>query len=183
VNVHASPGNAAMTATWSAPAGSSNGIDGYGAFAYDSAGAYTGHYAWVCATCTTGTITGLTNGGWYYANVFSHSAAGWGGYTSSAEGVTVGAPTAPTNVAAIKGYGQVTVTWSPSTGASAIDGYALLAFDANGYAYLYSYPCATCTSGTVTGLTNGKPYTIMVYAHNTYGWSSPTATSQFVPGP
>jgi len=172
-----------MNVTWAPPTSPSAAVDGYGVFAYDSAGSYTGRYAWVCATCTTGTIPGLTNGTWYYANVFSHGAAGWGGYGTSAEGVTVGTPTAPVNITAVKGNGQVTVSWSPSTGASAIDGYGLLAFDANGYAYLYSYPCATCTSGTVTGMTNGKTYTVMVYAHNSYGTSPGTPTSQFVPGP
>jgi hypothetical protein len=151
-------------------------------YVYDLSGNYTGRSAWVCATCTSGTVTGLTNGAWYYAIVYAHTATAWsaGAYTAAA--VMVGTPAQPANVVATRGNGQVTVTWSAAA-ASAIDGYALLAFDANGYAYLYSYPCATCTSGTVTGLTNGKPYTIMVYAHNTYGWSSPTATSQFVPGP
>jgi hypothetical protein len=181
-NVQATSGDASLTATWTAPVNQGSGVDGYGIFAYDLSGAYTGHYASVCSTCMTGTVTGLANGHWAYAIVYSHTASGWGGSAYTAAAVMVGTPAAPGNVVATKGSGQATVTWSPASG-GAVDGYALLAFDSNGYAYRYAYPCATCTSGTVTGLTNGTTYTIMVYAHNAYGWSAATASNPFVAGP
>lgn len=181
-NVQATSGDASLTATWTAHVNQGSGVDGYGIFAYDLSGAYTGHYASVCSTCMTGTVTGLANGHWAYAIVYSHTASGWGGSAYTAAAVMVGTPAAPGNVVATKGSGQATVTWSPASG-GAVDGYALLAFDSNGYAYRYAYPCATCTSGTVTGLTNGTTYTIMVYAHNAYGWSAATASNPFVAGP
>jgi hypothetical protein len=182
-NVQVFPGDALLTVSWIRPADPAGAIDGYGVFLFDPSGNYTGRWAWVCATCTAGTVTGLTNGNSYFAIVYPHTASGWGAGGYAAASVIVGTPAPPANVVATRGNGQVTVTWSAASTASGIDGYGLLAFDSTGYTNLSAWLCGTCTSGTVTGLTNGKPYTIMVYAHNTYGWSSPTATSQFVPGP
>jgi uncharacterized protein YkwD len=181
-NVVIAPANAALSANWNAPAAAGS-VDGYGMYVYDGDNHYTGRSAWVCATCTSGTVTGLTNGQWYYAVVYSHSVLGWGGYTFSSTGVVVGTAPAPTNVVATKGNGQVSVSWAAPAAGSGIDSFALLAYDSNGYAYLYSFPCATCTTGVVTGLTNGRTYTIAAYSHTAAGWSAATVSNQFVPSP
>ena len=61
--------------------------------------------------------------------------------------------------------------------------YGLFAFDANGYTGVYATACATCASGALAGLVNGKTYTVAVYAHNARGWGAPTLSGTVTPGP
>jgi len=74
-------------------------------------------------------------------------------------------PNAPTSVAASGGDGSASVSFTPpaNVGGSAISAY-----------YAVSTPGQITSSGasspvTVTGLTNGTPYTFQVWALNTYG--------------
>jgi uncharacterized protein YkwD len=173
-------GNAAISATWTPPAVTTS-VDGYGIYVFDANNQYTGNSTWVCSTCTSGTVTGVINGQWYHVAVFSHYALGWGGYAFSDNGVVVGLPSAPTGVVATKGNGQVNVSWTPPSSGSGIDMYALLAYDADGYTSIVSYPCGSCVSGSVWNLTNGRTYWIAVYAHTASGWSSPTFSNTVVP--
>ncbi len=77
-NLKTTPGNGSLTVSWTAPAGSAP-IDGYGMYVYDANNQYIGRNLWLCATCTSGTMTGLTNGQAYFAYIYSHNSAGWGG--------------------------------------------------------------------------------------------------------
>jgi hypothetical protein len=176
----AAPASAGLTATWHGPTNPGTAIDGYGVFAFDANG-YTNQYTWVCATCTTATVTGLVNGRSYEAVVIAHNPNGWG--TAAVSGwVTAGTPGAPGTVTATRGNASVGVTWGPaSNSGSAIDLYGIFVFDANGYTGIYSTACATCTTASVAGLTNGKPYTVWVFAHNAQGWGTPSPSSQFTP--
>ena len=54
--------------------------------------------------------------------------------------------------------------------------------DANGYTGRYAAGCATCLEATVTGLTNGTAYYVMLYAHNRYGLSQPRRSNWVVAG-
>jgi len=160
-----------LTATWKAPANAAAAaIDSYAVLVYDANG-YTGKFATVCGTCTTGTVTGLTTGTWYYVGVFAHNPPGWG-VPGASDWMAVGAPTAPQNVRVTPGNGQVTTTWSApaSNSGSPITGYIVVAYDANGYAGQYATCAATCTGATVTGLTNGRQYVMVVHAGNVNGW-------------
>ncbi len=178
--VRAVPGNGSITASWKAPTNPGTAIDGYAMFVFDDNG-YTEKFAWVCPTCTTGTVSGLVNGRSYFVVVYAHNANGWGAHTLS-EGIVAGTPGAPGNVAVARGNGSVNVTWSPATNSgSAVDTYGLFAFDANGYTGLYGTACGTCTSGTVPGLVNGHQYTIAVFAHNAIGWGVHTMSAPVVP--
>jgi len=180
--VRAVPGNASVSASWRSPTNPGTAIDGHAMFIFDADG-YTGKYAWVCATCTTATVAGLVNGRSYFAVVYAHNPNGWGTPTLS-QWVVAGTPGTPGNVKATRGNGSATATWTlaTTTGAAAIDMYGVFAFDANGYTGLYSTTCATCTTGTVAGLTNGRTYTIAVFAHNAVGWGNPVLSTQVVPG-
>ncbi len=178
-NMRISPANWGVSVSWTAPVGPGV-VDGYWVYIYDAGSRYTGLSAWVCATCTSATVTGLANGQSYFAAVFSHSSLGLGGVAVTGW-VIAGPPQAPANVTAVQGNGQVTVSWSPAPVATMIDTYALLLYDSNGYTSIASFPCGTCTTGTLTGLTNGRTYTVAVYAHNTVGWGLPTNTTTFVP--
>jgi uncharacterized protein YkwD len=178
--VSAAPGNGAVTTTWRGPTNPGTAVDGFAMFVFDANG-YTNHYAWVCATCTSATVTGLANGRSYYSVVYAHNPNGWGTPTLS-NWLVAGTPGPAAKVAVTRGNGSVGVSWAAAANSgSAIDMYGLFAFDANGYTGLYATACPTCTTGTVRGLTSGKPYTIWVYAHNAVGWGTPTPSSQVIP--
>jgi hypothetical protein len=88
-----------------------------------------------------------------------------------------GAPGAPTNVSALAGNQQATVSWTApsSNGGSEITGYTVTASPGG----------ATCTttgatSCSVTGLTNGTAYTFTVTATNSSGTSSSSSASAAV---
>ena len=85
-----------MSASWKVPTNPGTAIDGHAMFIFDANG-YTGKYAWVCATCTTATVGGLTNGGSYLAVVYAHNPNGWGTPTL-AEWVVAGTPAPPARV-------------------------------------------------------------------------------------
>ena len=179
-DVRALPGNGSITASWRGPTNPGTAIDGYAMFVFDDAG-YTEKYAWVCSTCTSATVHGLVNGRTYYVVVYAHNANGWGTPTFS-EKVTVGTPGPPNNVAVARANGAVNVTWAPAANSgNAVDMYGLFAFDENGYTGVYGTACATCTSGTVPGLANGKTYTIAVFAHNAIGWGPLTMSAPVTP--
>jgi hypothetical protein len=86
--------------------------------------------------------------------------------------IAITKPDAPTGVSATSGgNASTTVSWTaPSDGGSAITGYTAT-----------SNAGQTCSSATtscsVTGLTNGTPYTFIVTATNTIGTSDPSSAS------
>jgi hypothetical protein len=94
--------------------------------------------------------------------------------SASTTAIEVVAPTAPTGVVGVAGDGEVAVSWTApaSDGGSAITGYTVTASPGD----------ATCTptwalTCTVTGLTNGTPYTFTVTATNDVGTSEPSEPS------
>jgi uncharacterized protein YkwD len=178
--VRAVPGNASVSASWKVPTNPGTAIDGHAMFIFDANG-YTGKYAWVCPTCTSAAVGDLVNGGSYLAVVYAHNANGWGTPTLS-EWVVAGTPAAPLRVTVGRGNGSVNVAWTPAANSgSAVGLYAMFVYDANGYTGRYATACGTCTSGTVTGLVNGRTYWIYVYAHNAFGFGVPTVSSPVVP--
>ena len=178
--VRAIPGNASVSASWKVPTNPGTAIDGHAMFIFDADG-YTGKYAWVCATCTTATVAGLVNGRSYLAVVYAHNPNGWGTPTLS-DWVVAGTPAPPARVTVGRGNGSANLSWTPaSNSGSAIDLYGMFVFDSNGYTGQYATVCGTCTSGTITGLVNGRTYWIAVYAHNALGFGVPTVSSPVVP--
>lgn len=179
-NARVVPGNGSLTKTWSAPTNPGAGIDGYGVFVYDANG-YTGRSIWVCATCTSATVSGLSNGVSYYAATYAHNANGWGAMAPSGW-VTAGTPGLPGSLVATKANGSVTATWTsaPSNG-TAIVGYGAFVYDSSGYAGRSVWVCGTCASATIDGLSNGTQYTVLVYGYNTFGWGVPASSNAVVP--
>ena len=88
------------------------------------------------------------------------------------------APGAPTSAAASAGDAQATLSWSApaSDGGSAITSYTATA-SPGGATCTANAPATTCT---VTGLTNGTPYTFAVTAMNTVGTSPASVSSASV---
>ena len=85
-------------------------------------------------------------------------------------------PSAPSILSVTPGDGQVTITWAP--GASG--GRPILSYEADSVGTSdFCTANAPATSCTVTGLTNGVPYSFTVFASNANGSSSdslPSAT-------
>src|SRR5581483_3188941 len=88
-------------------------------------------------------------------------------------------PSAPINLTATPGNGQVALTWQPpaDTGGSPIAFYTVTASPGS---FSRNTSDAATTSMTVTGLTNGTPYTFSVTATNSSG-AGPAATATATP--
>jgi hypothetical protein len=115
--------------------------------------------------------------------IYAHNPNGWGTPTVSGW-IVAGTPGPVGTVTVAPASGSARVSWSPAANSgSAIDLYGAFAFDASGYTGLYATACATCTTATVAGLTSGKPYTIVVFAHNAQGWGAPVSSAPVTPTP
>ena len=96
------------------------------------------------------------------------------------------APAAPTINSVVAGNGTLTVTWTPnSDGGSPITGYNLL-YKWGGGGWNYHASTTGVSPDTISGLTNGTLYTVLVEAINAIGTSNPgtesTGTPRTVPG-
>jgi len=133
-------------------------------------------------TChTTGatacTVTRLLNGDTYKVSVRASNAKGTGPPSIPIE-VIPGVPSSPIIYSVIRHNAAVAVQWSVPTGnGSLVTGYTVTA-SPGGRA------CTTAGDGktdcTVTGLTDGTPYSFTVAATNARGTGPPSAPSAFV---
>ena len=148
---YATPGNASVRLTWTAPWSSGGAsIDRYAVQRSSDNRTWT---TIAFPTTLAYTNTGLTNGARYYYRVLAHNRFGYGpGTTTSAVPRTL--PSAPRSPAASPGNGNVTVTWSTpsSNGGAAIDTYAVQHWNGTGWVTIAHPSGFTYTS---TGLTNG----------------------------
>jgi hypothetical protein len=123
-------------------------------------------------------VTGLANGQTYRFRVAAETAYGIGPPSVATNPVTIGAPDAPTAVAAFAMHGKAAVHWSaPGTNGSRITGYVVTPYR-NGVAQRVRLFTSRGTTETMSGLTAGKTYTFSVAAINGRGTgpsSSPSA--------
>lgn len=185
----ATPRNRSAIVSWVPPA--DNGgtpVDYYGVFAYSYPSYTYLSYTQGCATCTSVTVPNLTNGQQYYFAIYAHNAVNWGpGVGANVVTPTITTPGAPTTVIAAPGSSSATVAWSAITddGGAAMDASYILAYTTSpslAYANRYAQVCATCTSGTVTGLTNGIAYQFIAFGHNSLGNGAYTWSNIVTPG-
>ncbi len=174
--VTGTPGNGQVSVAWTAPADGGSPITGYEVTA--SPGGAT------CATATTSCqITGLTNGAAYTFSVVATTLVG-----DSAPGVS--APVTPRTLPSIPGTpagapadGRVALTWTPplSDGGAPVTAYVVQYRRTSSPTWLTftggAQAQSASTSATVTGLTNGLPYTFRVAATNAAGTTEYTAAS------
>lgn len=167
----AGPGE--LRATWAAPAS-------------DEGAAITGYTVTATpggATCTaapgelTCLLTGLSNGTPYTATVMAANLIGESpASVPSAAEFPQGPPTAPGRPSVLAaGAGQARVTWTPPTSneGSALVGYLATATPGGAQ-------CGAATDATecvLTGLTDGREYTVTVRARNGVGLSPPSPES------
>ena len=173
VSLSATGGVSSITLSWSAPSNGGSSITGYVVLKSSSSG---GTYSVVASPTSPGfTDTGLSSGAIWYYKVQAVNGIGTGPAAGPATNGAASVPGAPTGVSGSPGNGSVTVSWTaPSdTGGSAITGYTVTSSG--------SQTCSSSSSPcTVTGLSNGVPYTFTVTATNGAGTGSPSSASSSV---
>jgi hypothetical protein len=118
------------------------------------------------------TITGLTNGTPYSITLRAINSAGNSASSvpivvTPGQPAVVTPPDAPTGLSATPGDGQVTITFTPGPiNGAAITNYA---YSLDGVGYAASRPSQANSPITITGLTNGTPYSITLKAINSAG--------------
>ena len=162
-NLTATAGNGQVGLTWSA----STGATSYNLQRSTTSG---GPYTTIASPTTTSyTDTGVTNGTTYYYVGAAVNTAGQSANSSQVSANPQSAvPTAPTNLTATAGSGQIGLTWSASTGATS---YKVQRSTTSGGPYT-TIASPTTTSYTDTGVTNGTTYYYVVAAVNTAGQSA-----------
>lgn len=131
------------------------------------------------ATVTNGVyvVPNLMNGTMYYFVVKSGNLGGLSGASNQAGATPATVPAAPTNVSAVAGDGQATITFTAPTdhGGSEITEYAV-----TDSSYNIVATGTTDTTIVVTGLTNGTSYVFAVIATNDVGSGAPSSLSNAV---
>ena len=157
-----------MKLTWSAPTDNGgSAIDAYKVYYSTTSTMGTTPYTTISSGSTfTATVGSLTNGQLYYFWVVAHNAQGDSAASNSltaTPGISV--PDAPTSLSSTAtGDGSIDVSWT----APVYDGgSAIVRYDV--YYTATAYITSTATSCSITGLTNGTPYTVFVKAYNAQG--------------
>ncbi|MHB8665656.1 MAG: fibronectin type III domain-containing protein [Acidimicrobiales bacterium] len=174
-NVQAVAGNAQAAVSWTPPS-STGGVSTI--TSYTVTASPGGQTATGTVNSHNATVLNLTNGVTYTFTVYASNAAGNGPSSAPSNAVTpTGGPGSPTNVTAVAGNAQATVSWNPpaSNGGHPITSYTV---QPSGGSPVTA--CGTCTTATVTGLTNGVTYTFTVTATNSAGNSAPSQPSNAV---
>lgn len=175
--VSAVPGDGQATVSWSPPAS-----DGGAAITSYKVTSSPGGFTATNATSPV-TVTGLTDGTSYTFTVTATNSVGTGPASAPSPAVIPTAsatvPGAPTNVSAVPGNTQATVSWTApaSDGGSAITGYTVTSSPGN-----ITATTAGATSAAVITLTNGTTYTFTVTATNGAG-TGPASTASNVATP
>jgi fibronectin type 3 domain-containing protein len=179
-NVVGQPGNGLVTVTWTPPA--ANGTPAISSYATVLSLSDGTVVATKTSTSPSATFAGLTNGTAYWFVVTATNAVGTSAASAAVDGVTAGAPLAPTNVVATPVSGGVNVSWSApaGNGTPAATSYLLVVELADGTGITYAG--SSTTSYTFTGLVDGTAYKVAVFAANTNGLGPYTLSSVVVAG-
>jgi uncharacterized repeat protein (TIGR02543 family) len=174
--VQVSAGTGKVTVSWTAPSSNGSPITSY--TVTSSPGGFTCTVSAPATTCDVS--TGLVAGTNYTFQVTATSVAGTSGASTASSSVAINAaPSVPLNVVATAGNASAAVSWDPpaNTNGSAITGYTATAYTAGNIASGTCASTAPATTCTVTGLTNGVPYTFKVTATNGIGTSAASTAS------
>ena len=179
-SVSATAGNAQATVSWSPP--SSNGgspITSYNIYVYNIT--LGGSPTEIMGVTSPTTITGLINGDEYDFQVSAVNTIGEGSQSAPSNMVIPSSvPDAPTNVTAVAGNAQATVSWiAPNNEGSSITGYTI---------YIYNITTSTAAGSvsassspaTINGFINGNQYDFTVSATNADGEGPQSLPSNIV---
>ena len=164
----AAAGNGQVTLSWTA----SSGATSYNAYWSTSASVSKSTGTKIQGIASGDAVTGLTNGTTYYFVVTAVNGGGASPDSSPAAAATPvpPIPAAPTGVTAVAGDGKVTVSWTPSSGASS---YNVYWSTSSSVSKTSGTKVANAVSGdAVTGLSNGTSYYFIVTAVNVGGEST-----------
>ena len=133
------------------------------------------------ATCTgtgeTCTVTSLTNGTAYKFRVKAQNSIGWGAYSSLSQELTPsGPPSAPTITGITPGDGSLSVAFTAGASTAAITDYQ---YSVNGTNF-YSL-ARTSSPLTISGLSNGTSYPVVIRAVNSVGPGSTSNSTSSTP--
>src|SRR5439155_755288 len=171
-NLQATAGTGNVTLSWQAP--SDNGgspITNYKIYRSTSTG--TEGFLTTTGNVTSYTNTGLANGVTYYYKVAAVNTLRSSNLSNEASATTLAILSAPQNLQAAAGIGNVTLTWQApsSNGGSPVTNYDIYRSSSSGTEGLYA-TIGNVTSYTNTGLSNGATYYYKVSAVNSIGSSS-----------
>jgi len=175
LELRAVEGDGRVNLSWKAP--SSDGgaaVSGYRVYRGLSPGEET-----FLANKSSGIVfadTGLTNGETYYYRVSAVNRAGEGPLSGAAEATPATTPSAPKDMNALAGDGQVRLTWKApdSDGGSRITNYSVYRGAAVGEEVLVT-ELGNQSSFNDTGLANGQLYYYVIRAVNRVGAGAPSA--------
>jgi hypothetical protein len=155
------PGNGQISLQWEPVEGAS----GYQVFVSNTSGTYDEPTASVTDSVYSYEVTGLQNGTTYYAVIKAENDGGVSAASNEVSAVPMTVPTEPTDISAVAGNGQATVTFTApvDNGGSHISRYEVLSPLGDVIATGNDSPI------TITGLTNGVAYTFAVRAVNSKG--------------
>jgi hypothetical protein len=163
-------GNGGIAVSWTAPA-----ADGGSPVTAYVVTAYKGYFPVAVRTfnsiATTQSMTNLVNGTSYRFRVRALNAVGSSAYSKVTNAIVAAhqAPQAPTDVTAVAGDGQATVSWSPPAldGGSAVRAYVVTPYV--GYIAHPSFAFGSPATTQTIPVTNGKTYRFRVQAENLVG--------------
>ncbi len=175
LNPAATAGSGQATVSWDAPASG-------GPFTLYTVTAVEDPSKTCTATppATSCTVPGLNNGSTYTFTVRATNANGAGAASTVSNAVTPSAPpvpSAPLNPTATAGNAQATVSWSAPASGGPFTLYTVTAVEDPTKSCTAMPPATSCT---ITGLTNGTPYTFTVTASNASGTGAASAVSNAV---
>ena len=178
-NVTATAGIQSAGVSWTAPA--SGGATSYVVTPFAGSTPQSPTTVTGTALPTNATITGLQAGTAYTFQVQAANAQGSSAMSAASNQVTPNPPTAPdapTNTAAIPASNRAFISWTPpASNGSPIASYTVTPFVGGSPQTPVQVSNGSATSATVSGLTNGTPYTFQVSATNGIGNGPASASS------